>query len=66
MPVTVVFENIDTKKSVSVPYQRGAVIPKDGSHIASPFTEGKIARVTEIIGSDAVSPLHMYAFDLPE
>jgi hypothetical protein len=56
MSVTVHFKDTSTNKITSLEYQIGAVIPKLGDHIVSPFNENRSALVSEVIGDGKRQP----------
>jgi hypothetical protein len=56
MSVTVHFKDTSTNKITSLEYQIGAVIPKSGDHIVSPFNADRTALVSEVTGDGKRSP----------
>jgi len=50
MSVTVHFKDTSNKKITSLEYEIGAVIPKMGDHILSPFNADRTALVSEVTG----------------
>jgi hypothetical protein len=56
MSVTVHFKDTFTNKITSLEYQIGAVIPKSGDHIVSPFNADRTALVSEVAGDGKKSP----------
>ena len=50
MSVTVHFKDTSTNKITSLEYEMGAVIPKSGDHIVSPFNADRTAVVREVTG----------------
>jgi len=50
MSVTVHFKDTSTNKITSLEYEKGAVIPKTGDHIVSPFNADRTALVSEVTG----------------
>ena len=56
MSVTVHFKDTSTNKVTSLEYQTGAVIPKSGDHIVSPFNTERTALVSEVSGDGKRSP----------
>ena len=56
MSVTVHFKNTSTNKITSLEYEMGAVIPKSGDHIVSPFNADRTAVVREVMGDGKRSP----------
>ena len=50
MSVTVHFKDTSTNKIMSLEYEIGAVIPKLGDHIVSPFNADRAALVSEVTG----------------
>jgi hypothetical protein len=56
MSVTVHFKDTSTNKTTSLEYEMGAVIPKSGDHIVSPFNADRTAMVREVTGDGKRSP----------
>jgi hypothetical protein len=56
MSVTVHFKDTSTNKITSLEYQTGAVIPRSGDHIVSPFNADRTALVSEVTGDGKRSP----------
>ncbi len=56
MSVTVHFKDTSTKKITSLEYEKGAVIPKMGDHIVSPFNSDRTALVSEVTGDGKRNP----------
>jgi hypothetical protein len=56
MSVTVHFKDTSTNKTTSLEYEMGAVIPKSGDHIVSPFNADRTAVVREVMGDGKRSP----------
>jgi hypothetical protein len=56
MSVTVHFKDTSTNKIASLEYEKGAVIPRTGDHIVSPFNTDRTALVSEVIGDGKRSP----------
>jgi hypothetical protein len=56
MSVTVHFKDTSTNKITSQEYQIGAVIPKLGDHIVSPFNADRSALVSEVTGDGKRQP----------
>jgi hypothetical protein len=56
MSVTVHFKDTFTNKTTSAENQIGAVIPKSGDHIVSPFNADRTALVSEVTGDGKRSP----------
>jgi hypothetical protein len=56
MSVTVHFKDTSTNKVTSLEYQSGAVIPKSGDHIVSPFNADRTALVSEVTGDGKRQP----------
>jgi hypothetical protein len=56
MSVTVHFKDGSSNKVTSLEYQIGAVIPKLGDHIVSPFNPDRTALVSEVTGDGKRQP----------
>ena len=56
MSVTVHFKDTSTKQIKSLEYETGAVIPKSGDHIVSPFNAERTALVSEVTGDGKRQP----------
>jgi hypothetical protein len=56
MSVTVHFKDTSTNKFISLEYQTGAVIPKTGDHIVSPFNAERTALVSDVTGDGKRNP----------
>jgi len=56
MSLTVHFKDTSTNKTTSLEYEMGAVIPKSGDHIVSPFNADRTAVVREVMGDGKRSP----------
>ena len=56
MSVTVHFKDTSTKKTTSLEYQMGAVIPELGDYIVSPFNADRVALVSEVTGDGKRNP----------
>ncbi len=56
MSVTVHFKETASNKITSLEYQSGAVIPKSGDNIVSPFNADRTAVVREVTGDGKRSP----------
>jgi len=56
MSVTVHFKDTSTNKITSLEYQIGAVIPKSGDHIVSPFNADRTALVSGVTGDGKRQP----------
>jgi hypothetical protein len=56
MSVTVHFKDTSTNKITSLEYQIGAVIPKAGDYIVSPFNADRTALVSEVTGDGKRQP----------
>jgi hypothetical protein len=56
MSVTIHFKDTSTNKITSLEYEMGAVIPKSGDHIVSPFNAERTALVSEVIGDGKRQP----------
>jgi hypothetical protein len=56
MSVTVHFKDTSTNKITSLEYETGAVIPKSGDYIVSPFNPDRTALVSEVAGDGKRQP----------
>ena len=56
MSVTVHFKDTSTSKITSLEYEKGAVIPKAGDYIVSPFNADRTALVSEVAGDGKRNP----------
>jgi hypothetical protein len=56
MSVTVHFKDTSTNKITSLEYEKGAVIPKKGDYIVSPFNADRTALVSELAGDGKRNP----------
>ena len=56
MSVTVHFKDTSTNKITSLEYEMGAVIPKLGDYIVSPFNADRIALVSQVTGDGKRNP----------
>ena len=56
MSVTVHFKDSSTNQITSLEYESGAVIPKLGDHIVSPFNVDRSALVSEVTGDGKRQP----------
>ena len=59
MSVTVHFKDSSTSKITRLEYEIGAVIPKKGDHIVSPFNADRTALVYEVSGDGKRSPFEV-------
>jgi hypothetical protein len=50
MSVTVHFKDSSTNKITSLEYEKGAVIPKKGDYVVSPFNPDRTALVSDVGG----------------
>ena len=56
MSVTVHFKDTSTNEITSLEYEMGAVIPKLGDYIVSPFNTDRTALVSEVAGDGKRQP----------
>ncbi len=56
MSVTVHFKDTSTNEITSLEYEMGAVIPKLGDYIVSPFNADRTALVSEVAGDGKRQP----------
>jgi len=56
MSVTIHFKDTSTNEITSQEYEKGAVIPKMGDYIVSPFNADRTALVSEVAGDGKRNP----------
>ena len=56
MSVTIHFKDTSTNKVTSQEYESGAVVPKRGDYIVSPFNTDRTALVSEVTGDGKRNP----------